>query len=77
VYLPFYLSFSAFLGLVAKWIYQFICKLRQKGLSAEQLAQRKRAQDETGVVVSSGLLGGESIAQVIIALITISFFIAG
>jgi uncharacterized oligopeptide transporter (OPT) family protein len=76
VYLPFYLSFSAFLGLVAKWIYQFIGKLGQKGLSAEQLTQRKRAQDGTGVVVSSGVLGGESIAQVIIALITISFFIA-
>lgn len=75
VYLPFYLSFTAFLGLIVKLVYNAICKHRRKGLSAEEAQARARAQDETGVILSSGLLGGESIAGVIVALAAIALFL--
>ncbi len=75
VYLPFYLSFTAFLGLAIKLIYNFICKQRQKNLSEQKAAELRKAQDETGLIVASGLLGGESVAGVIVALASIILFI--
>jgi len=75
VYLPFFLSFTAFIGMLIKQVYNFFCKRRRKGLSDEQAAERKRAQDETGIVISSGFLGGESIVGVIVALATIIIFL--
>ncbi len=70
VYLPFYLSFSASLGALAKLAY-------------DRLAPRKDAHkgelghDETGIVVASGLLGGESIVGVAIALFSVIAGLAG
>ena len=61
IYLPFYMSLTAFLGAMAKVAYDAVCKLRRKGLSPEAAAEKEKAQGETGLVVSSGLLGGESI----------------
>lgn len=82
IYLPFYMSFSAFLGAVAKLIYDFVCKLverRRHDESAEKSCENDSAskavvskeQEETGLVVASGLLGGESIVGVIAALIVV------
>ena len=68
VYLPFYMSLSTVLGAVARWVYDRVCTAR--GLDAE-------AAEETGVVVASGVLGGESIVGVIVALATVAAGLAG
>lgn len=57
VYLPFYMSLTAALGAGVKWAYERICKKR--GVANPE---------EKGVVVASGVLGGESIVGVLIAL---------
>ncbi len=71
IYLPFYLSFTAFLGLVVKQITVLWGRRKRKNMSEREALEHKKAQDETGVVISSGILGGESIAGVIIALAAI------
>ena len=68
VYLPFYMSFTAFLGCVAHRAYTGVLKARG--------ADMERAQ-ESGLVVASGLLGGESIVGVIIALAAVAGGLAG
>ena len=68
IYLPFYMSFTAFLGAMAKVVYDAVCKLRRKNLAPEAAEAKAKAQGETGLVVSSGLLGGESIVGVLVAL---------
>ena len=68
IYLPFYMSFTAFLGAMAKVVYDAVCRLRRKNLSPEAAEAKAKAQGETGLVVSSGLLGGESIVGVLVAL---------
>lgn len=70
IYLPFYMSFTAFLGAMAKVIYDACCKARRKNkaLPETEDAEYKKKQDETGLVVASGLLGGESIVGVLVAL---------
>ncbi|MEG0460272.1 OPT/YSL family transporter [Gordonibacter sp.] len=67
IYLPFYLSFSAFLGAMVKVVYDLVCKRRRAKLSPEEAAAKEKAQTETGLVVSSGVLGGESIIGVLVA----------
>lgn len=82
IYLPFYMSFSAFLGAVAKLFCDFACKSverKRHDESAEKSCENDSAskavvsqeQEETGLVVASGLLGGESIVGVIAALIVV------
>lgn len=82
IYLPFYMSFSAFLGAVAKLFYDFACKSIERkhhDESTEKPCENDSAskavvskeQEETGLVVASGLLGGESIVGVIAALIVV------
>ena len=68
VYLPFYLSFSAFLGCVVKWIYDAVVKARHASLPADELQAAHEQSEQTGLVLASGLLGGESIVGVIMAL---------
>lgn len=103
IYLPFYMSFTAFLGAMAKVVYDALCRIRRRRVemnpatpitagaavaeaansaasSASDAApvnpsgsvtndsELKRKQDETGLVVASGLLGGESIVGVLVAL---------
>ena len=72
IYLPFYMSLTAFLGAMAKVAYDAVCKLRRKGLSPEAAAEKEKAQGETALVVSSGLLGGESIVGVLVALAAVA-----
>ena len=61
IYLPFYMSLTAFLGALAKVVYDAVCKRRRAKLAPEERAAREKTQAETGLVVSSGLLGGESV----------------
>lgn len=77
VYLPFYMSLTAFLGAMAKVVYDAVCKRRDAGLTGEERRQRAEAQAETGMVVSTGLLGGESIIGVVSAFIVIGMGLAG
>ena len=64
VYLPFYLSLSAPIGALAKLVYD---RLRGGTLSDDA----ELSHDDTGIIVASGLLGGESVVGVIIALCTV------
>lgn len=68
IYLPFYLSFSAFLGAMVKVVYDFVCKRRRAKLSSEEAEAKEKTQNETGLIVSSGVLGGESVIGVLVAL---------
>lgn len=72
VYLPFYMSFTSFLGAMAKVVYDLIVKRRTAGLSEEERAAKKARLNEDGLVVASGLLGGESVVGIILSL-----FVAG
>lgn len=85
VYLPFYMSLSATLGALVKVVYDKIggrAKARAgkhaKGAHAkdEQNGQ-ELSHDDNGIVVASGLLGGESIVGVIIALAAVVSGLAG
>lgn len=71
VYLPFYMSFTAFLGAMAKVAFDAMQKRRQAGLSPEQRGQRQAGAQETGLVVASGVLGGESIVGVVLAMLAV------
>ncbi len=66
IYLPFYLSFTAFLGGLLKLITDGIKKAMDKKKPADEVRS-----EGTGLIIASGLLGGEAIAGVIIALIMV------
>lgn len=72
IYLPFYMSFTAFLGAMAKVVYDAVCNSRRAKLAPEAAAEKEKAQGETGLIVSSGLLGGESIVGVLVALAAVA-----
>ena len=72
IYLPFYMSLTAFLGALAKVVYDAVCKRRRAKLAPEERAAREKAQAETSLVVSSGLLGGESVVGVLVALAAVA-----
>lgn len=58
VYLPLYMSLTAPLGALIKLVY-------------DKLGANKPNHEDTGIVVASGLLGGESIVGVVIALLSV------
>lgn len=66
VYLPFYMSLTAALGAGVRWVYERVCAAR--GVADPE---------EKGVVVASGVLGGESIVGVVIALSSVLTGLAG
>ena len=66
VYLPFYMSLTAALGAGVKWAYERVCA-----------ARGVEDSEEKGVVVASGVLGGESIVGVAIALASVVGGLAG
>jgi uncharacterized oligopeptide transporter (OPT) family protein len=69
VYLPFYMSLSAPLGALAKLAYDRFAGAKQ--------GNSELSHDDNGIIVASGLLGGESIVGVITALVTVVTGIAG
>ncbi len=68
VYLPFYMSLTAPLGALAKLVFDRL----HKGSDADEISH-----DDTGIIVASGLLGGESIVGVVVALVTVIAGLAG
>ena len=66
IYLPFYLSFTAFIGGMVKVAADQIGKVFRKGKGSDS-----EKQGGNGLIIASGLLGGEAIAGVIIALIMV------
>lgn len=66
VYLPFYMSLTAALGAGVRWVYERVCA-----------ARGVEDSEEKGVVVASGVLGGESIVGVVIALSSVLAGLAG
>ena len=66
VYLPFYMSLTAALGAGVKWVYDRV-----------SAARGVEDSEEKGIVVASGVLGGESIVGVAIALASVVGGLAG
>jgi uncharacterized oligopeptide transporter (OPT) family protein len=71
VYLPFYMSFTAALGAALKWAIDRVRASRTASLPADERAARDADGQEAGVVIASGVLGGESIVGVIIAMVSV------
>ena len=69
MYLPFYMSLTAFLGVVVKAVVDLIHRKRMDRLAPEEREARERAYGDTGLILASGLLGGESIMGIILAMI--------
>ena len=67
VYLPFYMSLTAALGAGVKWVYD---RVSTRGGDSE-------GAEERGIMVASGVLGGESIVGVVIALANVVSGLAG
>lgn len=68
IYLPFYMSFTAFLGALIKLAYDAICKARNKNMAEGERATHAAAQQENGLIIASGILGGESIIGIVSAI---------
>ena len=79
VYLPFYMSLTAFLGSCVKLAYDKWSAHRDAtaGLSDEERAAKDAAFQEQSLVVASGLLGGESIVGVILAFVSVGLSLLG
>ena len=67
VYLPFYMSLTAAIGAGVKWVYD---RVSARGEDSE-------GAEERGIMVASGVLGGESIVGVVIALASVVSGLAG
>ena len=82
VYLPFYMSLTAALGALAKAVYDRVgaAKAQKPGSTASDAPHGTEAEtthEERGIIVASGVLGGESIVGVIIALASVAMGLAG
>lgn len=71
IYLPFYLSFTAFLGCMAKLVFDFVLRQRAAKDGEAAVADRMARGEQTGLVVASGLLGGEAVIGIILSLIAV------
>ena len=81
VYLPFYMSLTAFLGSCVKLAYDKVAAGRRTaadvGLTPEERAAKEADERERGIVIASGMLGGESIIGVILAFVSIGMNLLG
>lgn len=66
IYLPFYMSLTAAVGALIKAAYDRVCARRSPAEGAET------TDEESGIIVASGILGGESIVGVLIALAAVA-----
>ena len=75
VYLPFYMSLTAFLGSCVKLAYDQATASHGAAVDAkltpEERAAKEADERERGIVIASGMLGGESIIGVILAFVSI------
>lgn len=69
MYLPFYMSFTAFLGVLVKAVVDLVRRRVMAGKEGQDHQQSEQRWQESGLVVASGLLGGESIMGIILAMI--------
>jgi uncharacterized oligopeptide transporter (OPT) family protein len=65
MYLPFYSTAAIFVGGLIKWV--FDRNVKRSGLSDDQ----KQRAENTGILLSSGFIAGESLMAVFIALLVI------
>lgn len=82
VYLPFYMTLSASLGAAVKIAYDRVAAIRNAGANGDATTNANTGTDETsheetGIIVASGVLGGESIVGVIIALASVASGLLG
>ena len=77
VYLPFYMSFSSFLGVIVKLVFDKVAAAHRSSMTEEQKAAAAERDNEAGLVVAAGTLGGESIVGVIIAFVAVFASLAG
>lgn len=82
VYLPFYMTLSASLGAAVKIAYDRIAATGNTRASGNVTANAdtradETSHEETGIIVASGVLGGESIVGVIIALASVASGLLG
>lgn len=82
VYLPFYMTLSASLGATVKIAYDRVASIRNARASGNVAANAntdagETSHEETGIIVASGVLGGESIVGVIIALASVASGLLG
>lgn len=81
VYLPFYMTLSASLGAFAKVAYDRVAARRHgrgsADAAAESAGETETSHEESGIIVASGVLGGESIVGVIIALASVATGLLG
>ena len=82
VYLPFYMTLSASLGAAVKIAYDRVAAIRNARASGDVTANANTGTDETsheetGIIIASGVLGGESIVGVIIALASVASGLLG
>lgn len=71
IYLPFYMSAAAFFGAMVKLVYNAVCKRRRAAAPEEERERLRQRHEQTSLVVASGLIGGESVVGVLIALFAI------
>lgn len=72
IYLPFYMSAAAFFGAMVRVVYNAVGKRQRAAAAPEDRAELEKRHEQTGLVVASGLLGGESVVGVLVALWTIA-----
>lgn len=82
VYLPFYMTLSASLGAAVKIAYDRVASIRNTRANGDATTNANTSTDETsheetGIIVASGVLGGESIVGVIIALASVASGLLG
>ena len=66
-----------FVGALVKIAYDRICARRRASLSPEKAQRRAKLQEESGIVVASGVLGGESVVGVLIAFASVAAGLTG
>ncbi|MCL2826317.1 MAG: OPT/YSL family transporter, partial [Eggerthellaceae bacterium] len=76
IYLPFCMSFTVFLGAMAKLVFDAVGRRRARGKLEEEREARTKSSEESGLIVASGLLGGESVVGIIIAFIVVAMSLA-
>lgn len=72
IYLPFYMSAAAFFGAMVKLAYDKICERRRAAAPEAEREKMHLRHEQTSLVVASGLIGGESVVGVLIALFAIA-----
>lgn len=75
VYLPFYMSATACAGAAVRAVYNRVCAARAsrlQGADAAAAARQAAADDERGTLIASGIIGGESIVGVLVALVSVA-----